>query len=109
MTYFLWAILNEKLNVIGWRVTSDPTPTHHKDERWLRVHTFDLTRRHDMQVEHDEKNGKLIITIDCNATNPPKSASGKTYLVASETSKNSGVSVKKKPLTVAVNAYVKAE
>lgn len=62
-----------------------------------------------MQVEHDEKNGKLIITIDCNSANPPKSASGKTYLVASETNKNSGVMVKKKALTVAVNAYIKAE
>lgn len=62
-----------------------------------------------MQVEHDKKNGKLIITIDCNMDNPPRSASGKTLLVASETSKNSGVNLKSKPLTVAINAYVKAD
>ena len=61
-----------------------------------------------MKVTHDAENGTLTIVIDTE--NPPRlSGSGKTLLVASETDKSShGVKVDGKPLTVAVNAYIKA-
>jgi hypothetical protein len=52
------------------------------------------------------KGSKLIIEVDANVTNPPPSSSGKTRLVASETSKTS-VNVDGKQLVVALNAYIK--
>lgn len=51
------------------------------------------------------KGTKLLIEVDANTVNPP-SSSGKTRLVASETSKST-VNVDGKQLVVAVNAYIK--
>jgi hypothetical protein len=50
---------------------------------------------------------ELVIRIPANLSSPRPSASGKTLLVASETSKDT-VQVKGKGLTVAINAYIKA-
>ncbi len=53
------------------------------------------------------ENNELVIRIPANLKNPPASSSGKTKLIASETSK-SEVNVLGKQVTVAVNAYIKA-
>jgi hypothetical protein len=50
---------------------------------------------------------ELVIRIPARLKDPPRSASGKTLLVASETDKNT-VQVLGKGLTVAINAYIKA-
>jgi hypothetical protein len=50
---------------------------------------------------------ELVIRIPANLKDPRPSASGKTLLVASETSKDTA-QVKGKGLTVAINAYIKA-
>jgi hypothetical protein len=56
------------------------------------------------------KSGKLIITIDANVKNLPKSASGKTLIVASSHGNQAtSVLVDGKPVVIGVNAYVKAE
>lgn len=49
---------------------------------------------------------KLIIEVDANTTNPPMSGSGKSRLVASESSKTT-VNVQGKQLVVSLNAYIK--
>ena len=51
-------------------------------------------------------NGKLTIIVDANTVNPPVSGSGKSKLVASESSKTS-VNVDGKQLVVSLNAYIK--
>lgn len=50
---------------------------------------------------------ELVIRIPAELKAPRASASGKTRLVASETSKGE-INVQGKPLTVAINAYIKA-
>lgn len=53
-------------------------------------------------------NGKLIVEIDLNAKPYPESTSGKTLLVASTRGNlATDVMVDGKPLTVALNAYIK--
>ncbi len=53
------------------------------------------------------KDGKLIITVDLNAT-PTPSASGKTLVVASSHGNvTTTATVNGKPVTVGLNAYIK--
>jgi hypothetical protein len=49
----------------------------------------------------------LYIEIECDQE-PRPSGSGKSLLVASETTRRTGVLVKDRELTVSVNAYIKA-
>lgn len=54
------------------------------------------------------KNGKLLIEIDVN-TPPVRSASGKSLVVAStQGNLTTSVLVDGKPLTIGLNAYIKA-
>ncbi len=54
------------------------------------------------------KNGKLFIEIDTN-TPPVRSASGKSLVVAStQGNLTTSVLVDGKPLTIGLNAYIKA-
>lgn len=65
-----------------------------------------------MTVKHDAKNKKLIIEIDANTTNPPRSkgGEGKTLIVSSSKgNKETEVMVDGKPVYVGINAYIYAD
>lgn len=54
------------------------------------------------------KNGKLIIELDAEITNPKPSGSGKTLIVASSHgNQTTTAQVKGKPVVVGLNAYIK--
>ena len=54
------------------------------------------------------KDGKLVITINADITNPRPSKSGKSRVVASTNGNvTTTVLVQGKPLTIGLNAYIK--
>lgn len=40
MTCYLWAIISKDLKILGFRVTTDATPTHHLNETWVLIKEF---------------------------------------------------------------------
>ena len=55
------------------------------------------------------KDGKLLIEIDADITNPRPSKSGKTRIVASTNGNiSTSAMVKGCPVTIGLNAYIKA-
>lgn len=53
------------------------------------------------------KNGSLVITLDYEENDPPKSASGKSLVVASTRGNvQTSLQVKGKSVTIGVNAYI---
>lgn len=54
------------------------------------------------------ENGTLSVSLDANTTNPPRSASGKSRVIASTNgNKTTSVMVDGKPLVIGLNAYIK--
>lgn len=61
------------------------------------------------EVKIDEKNGKLVITIDADFKAKNKSASGKTRIVATTSgNQKCGVKVDGEELILGLNAYIKS-
>lgn len=62
-----------------------------------------------MKLKAEIKNGKLLIEIDADITNPRPSKSGKTRIVSSTNGNvQTSAMVNGKPVTVGLNAYIKA-